>query len=672
MSIIEEIDFIINRKLRPFYYNHLSHYLSPQVFDNLFCLFCSGKISPRVKDIEKNVEYFFFNPHEKENYINFLKRYYPKALDKTIAKADLIVNHVFDLFGSGPVKLGSSIDWHRDFKSGLTWKKEFYKNIEFIRLHDDSDIKVPWELSRFHHLNTLGQAYWISQDEKYVREFVNQLLDWIHFNPPRIGVNWCNPMEVAIRTVNLTSAYFFFKDSPSFTKKIKKVFFKTLLIHQIFIYHNLEFGYRVKQNGHKLQLNDNHFIADLIGLIIPSIVFPTLLFKHIKNKALRWLYREILFQINPDGIHYELSIGYHRLVAEMFLAVAILMQKNRENFGLSIMNKIEQMLDFVQAYIKPDGTAPNTRDSDNSQLFSFTSNSINDHRYILNIGAVLFNRSDFKLNAPTFSHETFWWLGPNGMNKFLELQNIKLNSNSRAFSNSGFFFMKKDQDYLMVNCAGSGLHGYGGHGHNDALSFELSTQGRDVIIDPGTYVYSAEPELRNLFRSTAYHNTIRIDGIEINSFDPNLLFFLPNEAHPKVEKWITKENHDILTCSHSGYLKLSRPVLHRRTMLFNKIKRYWKIIDQLFGNHYHLVEIFFHLAPRLVPYKMFNNHDILFRDRTGFAFLMSMKDHSGWNIEFNKQWVSPSYGIKRRAWTVCCNKLTTLPLKTIFIFQSAS
>ncbi|GAH50185.1 unnamed protein product, partial [marine sediment metagenome] len=48
------------------------------------------------------------------------------------------------------------INWHLDFKSGYVWDRNtWYKKIKTGHL-PGVDIKVPWELSRFHHLTTLG------------------------------------------------------------------------------------------------------------------------------------------------------------------------------------------------------------------------------------------------------------------------------------------------------------------------------------------------------------------------------------------------------------------------------------------------------------------------------------------------------------------------------------
>ena len=101
------------------------------------------------------------------------RAYHELFLDKMedkIAQADLICEHIFDLLGSGLKKLSPQgegyqpIDWHSDFKSGYKWNPgTFYRDIRYGNV-EGVDVKMPWELSRFQHLNTLGQAYLLTAE----------------------------------------------------------------------------------------------------------------------------------------------------------------------------------------------------------------------------------------------------------------------------------------------------------------------------------------------------------------------------------------------------------------------------------------------------------------------------------------------------------------------------
>ncbi len=109
-------------------------------------------------------------------------------------------------------------------------------------------------------------------------------------------------------------------------------------------------------------------------------------------------------------------------------------------------------------------------------------------------------------------------------------QNIRLIS----YPEFGLYLLKSDRVYLAISaiCNKKG-HISRGHVHNDKLSIELNVDGEDLIVDPGTYLYTALPERRRQFRSTRSHSTLRIGEIEQNRAltGGKGLFFLKKDCH---------------------------------------------------------------------------------------------------------------------------------------------
>jgi hypothetical protein len=113
--------------------------------------------------------------------------------------------------------------------------------------------------------------------------------------------------------------------------------------------------------------------------------------------------------------------------------------------------------------------------------------------------------------------------------------NLKEGIEIYAYPDFGLFIYKSPELYLSVRCGSIGQNGKGGHTHNDQLSIELNINGRDIIRDPGTYLYTPVPDKRDYFRSTKVHFTPFVDGKEqndlISSFsmrkrsEPEVLFF---------------------------------------------------------------------------------------------------------------------------------------------------
>jgi len=181
----------------------------------------------------------FMNFENKEKIKEVFKQAFSDSVESVLKNADDICKHTFDLLGSGKVNLGKKINWHCDFKSGYYWDpKTFYLDIKYGD-KKGVDVKVPWELSRFYHLVTLGEGYWLTRDEKYTKEFINEISDWIENNPPQYGVNWKCTMDVAIRVCNWILGYCFFKNSREITNKFLIKFLKSLLgedLHQTIIF----------------------------------------------------------------------------------------------------------------------------------------------------------------------------------------------------------------------------------------------------------------------------------------------------------------------------------------------------------------------------------------------------------------------------------------------------
>ncbi len=258
------------------------------------------------------------------------------------------------------------------------------------------------------------------------------------------------------------------------------------------------------------------------------------------------------------------STGYHRFVTELFLYSFMLCRANNIEIEKRYWSKLHQMLIYIRAYLRPDGFAPLIGDTDSGQVLPFVRRRADDHAYLLEIGVSVFN-------DPTLKPE---------------------HAVSQAFPDAGIYIMRDRDLYLCFNASGAGIQGRGSHGHNDALSIEVSAGGRPFIVDPGTYVYSADLQKRHEFRSTAYHSTVQIDGKEQNTIRVDSPFVIGNEAKPRVLEWKTNDDFDKVVAEHYGY-----PVTHRRTVTFDKRERLWLIDDEFFGEGEHVYEARFHFAP---------------------------------------------------------------------------
>jgi hypothetical protein len=111
-------------------------------------------------------------------------------------------------------------------------------------------------------------------------------------------------------------------------------------------------------------------------------------------------------------------------------------------------------------------------------------------------------------------------------------KSLRTNLSLIQFPNIGIYVFKSDRLYLSIFAGPNGQNDNGGHAHNDKLSFELTLDGNDIEIDPGTYLYTPSTQMRNNFRSAAVHNGPHVRAQEPNNWDRGIagLFKLEDNA----------------------------------------------------------------------------------------------------------------------------------------------
>jgi len=510
-----------------------------------------------------------------------IAEHFPQAREIGIAQADAIRAHRFDLLGSGEVALGPQIDWHADFKSGHVWPLEHHTRLTLTAPQGGFDIKVPWELSRFHHALRLGQAYLFTGEEAYAQEIVDQVTHWIAANPCEFGVNWAGPMDVAIRAVNWLWVCHLIADSPALTPNFLALWLASLRQHGDYLLTHLEDGWP----------RTNHLIANFVGLLYLGLLLPEF------PQAARWrqtgwrLWQEITRQVHPDGMDYEDSLPYHRLVTEMALHAAALCKINgigNPAVPREAGERLKAMLEVIATVTQPDGTVPVIGDADDGRLLPLgvhadPDRAVYEYRYLLALGSLVLDDapSTWAALAGDQWQDALWCFGAEAMARWqVSPPQPVPDLPSRAFPQGGLYVMRHAGLHLTIRAGGVGQDGAGGHAHNDLFSVTLAAYGRPLLIDAGSYTYTADPRARNAFRSTAYHNTLQVNGEEINRLPPDP-FRLCADARVTIHCWISSPHFDLFDGSHDGYARLDVGVIHRRQVWFDKTKGLWLLRDKL-------------------------------------------------------------------------------------------
>lgn len=627
---------IRHRVVRPIVWNILHEPRLSSLSDDRFfqLLDVQGPTTDFLSTFHDHAKFrFFFHPRNKKDFfLDLLARSQP--YDQILEEAQDVLENRFATLGSAKVHLGDRIQWHKDFKSGREWPIRRLTIEEILDLPNPSDIKVLWELSRFHQVWWLGKAHWLTGGEQYAIKFRDLVEDWIKANPVGKGPNWTTAMEVAIRACNWIAGYYFFCESSSIPADFWMRFLKSLYAHGVFISHHLEFS----------SIRGNHFLSNVTGLIFLGIFFRD------TNKGRQWLQwglrnleAEMNHEVYPDGVNHEKSTSYHRLVLELFYSATILCQKNRIPLSPSYLQRLERMFEVVLHYTRPDGSIPLIGDADDGRLFRLSLHEdVNDHRHALSVGAMLFKRTDFKVSAARFDQEALWYFGGEGFEIHQLLRGEPGQLPSRSFPEGGFYIMQGKGSHAFIDAGDIGLRGKGGHGHNDTLSFELWMRGAPLLTDSGTYCYSSDVPARQEFRSVRAHNTITIDHRELAEFI-GLWNIREDRTSPRVNRWESSSERDLLEAEHHGYDVPPLSVIHRRTVVLSKDSFDFGVTDSLLGTGLHEIEGFLHFAPS-VDVELVDGKKAIATNRTGRYIVAA----DAGEFSMLETWFSERYGIREQ------------------------
>lgn len=547
-----------------------------------------------------------------------------KLEDKeTIIKcADQTLNHDFDLLGSGLMHL-DPIPWHSDFKSGYTWQNGTFYRYQRGKTPKDSDIKIPRELNRCHQFLWLGEAYLITQDEKYASELVIQIDNWIDENPLMYSVNWECSMDVAIRAVNWLYALNFISASESFTDGFVARVNKLLYQHAFFIRNNLE---------KVIPFSNNHYFSDLVGLLYLGMFFRERCCGRLWLRyALKHYKKEVLIETMPSGVNYEKSVSYHRLMTELMVFPYTMLVRKGYAFDKKIKDRLAKTVSYINNYTKGNGNSPLVADNDDGRLLPFIYRDFRKHGYLTSEDSTEMRIALQRLtDSDWFSIEE---------------------KSSHLYPDANVVVLRAENSYLFTSCChrwryDKNTGGFvGTHLHNDLLSFVYSIGEHDFIIDPGTYLYTSDIENRNQFRSAKKHNTIVVDDEEQNILSETGAFNLQYNTNAKNLSYFSNEESE---CCEGEYTTINGRFTHRRLFCLGRERLEVKDTLNKEGKRHHAY-MSFHLAEN-VTVKETNDGYILCSD--GLMVRMGFSTKAIVQTRVIEDTVSPSYGMLRPSKTI--------------------
>lgn len=489
------------------------------------------------------------------------------------------------------------------------------------------DNELRWQLHRHKWFIPMGQAYRVSGDEKYAREWVAQYIDWIVKNPmvkltaeqkktadaqtladcENTRFAW-RPLEVADRIQNQCNQFLLFKDAEAFTPEFLTEFLVNYHAHADYILHNYS------DKG-------NHLLFEA-----QRMIYAGTFFKEFKDAA-TWrqsgidiLNREIGVQVYDDGGQFELCPHYHLASINIFLKALEMADINgfRSAFPQSYIDTVEKMIEYYANICYPDYTNP---------CFS-------DAKLIYKAEMI----KNYKAWSKVFPENEFIkYLATEGKEGSLP------HHLSKGYLTTGYFVFRNswasDAVQMVVKAGPPAFW----HNQPDNGTFELWYNGKTLFTDSGSYVYDGPGEVhdqRMWFRQTNSHNTLTLNGKDLENTNSKTLL------------WQPEGDVQVLVTENQSYAKLA----HRRTIFFVD-GSYFVIVDEAIGKARGSVNLFYQMPKGKVPNDREDMHFASELDGDSNMKLqvfgpdgMSMKKEPGWQSTAYKKKqkrIKASFNVKK-------------------------
>lgn len=333
------------------------------------------------------------------------------------------------------------------------------------RHHVDLDV---WNVSEASHLwnfnlhyfeycIALAAAWRHSDDAKYLECFKRLVRAWLRACPYADGDAW-HPYTISLRLVNWLICIDLFGSALS----EDNAFMDTLT-------ESMYLQYRHLLINQETSLRANHYWENLKTLLVCAAAFGE---RDVYQRVMRDFEGQLDEQILPDGIHFERSLMYHKLVLEGMLRVWLAAEQVGYSLPRSFLPKNQAMLNAMASLEKGMGKTPFFNDA--ADGVAKTCDQL-----------VVACKRLFGMDA---------------------------DDSITAFPDAGYYKLYDGDIAVMFDAGKPGPSYMLGHAHCDCLSFELSYKGEPVIVNSGAYAYQSE--LRPYFRSTAAHNTVMVNGEE--------------------------------------------------------------------------------------------------------------------------------------------------------------
>ena len=444
-------------------------------------------------------------------------------------------------------------------------------------------------------LRALAQAYWLTDDERYIAKLVKIATHYVSYVEGRSSWIWIPDMQLARNYQQLMPFM---------------LSWEALSPHDFCVIQSWLSGGCAVSMEEVTNAPGNQLLFNGLGLAWIGVGMPEF------KAAARWRERgfgqvEEFFgegAFYPDGSSKENSYGYVVGASAAGLEALTLARANGWDFLKNLQNPMLLRAEFLAYTAKPDGSYVWTGDSTRGSAVDYVeaiadAENRPDLQYIVSFG---------ERGTPPPRKSSWYAYGGVG---------VMRNDWGR------------DANYLFFDVGPVGVL----HGHEGKLAAEIVAYGRSLVEDLGIHSYATtenDMPFHDFFIASAAHNTVIVDKksqvrLKTGPFTTD---------RPLSNRWYSTATCDFLSGNYTeGYGhaesdEIDQSVGHHRSVIFVKGREvgdleYWIITDRLTGDGIHTCEQLFHLIPVEVSVDL-NTKTVqtVTQDQPNLAFIPAVTD----------------------------------------------
>ncbi|WP_448779157.1 heparin-sulfate lyase HepC [Bacteroides congonensis] len=425
-----------------------------------------------------------------------------------------------------------------------------------MKVADIKDNEFMYQRHRHQWMVPQAKTYRVTQNEAYVKSWIEVYTDWMKNFPCPEGVTpednypWIG-LQVAERVTSQIELMTYYLYSDNFTPEWLSIFLT-------------QFSDEVENIRRNYYSDSNILVTQIYAVTMAGILLPE--FKNAQTwleEGAQKMNQEVELQFNEDGVHYELDPSYHiGAISDFYNIYEIAKANNKQShFPNSYMEALRKATEFVM-----DITYPN-----------YTMDNFNDTRSARMGKSVLIK--NFKRYLEMFpDNENMKWMATEGH------EGKRPTYTAKAYDYSGYYVLRNgwndSKNTTMMILKNNYNPENKWHCQPDNGTFSLYHNGRNFFPDSGVFAYSGDETNRNKFRQTQWHNTMTIFNYNIDKTEGR---FLKMETQDNNTHLIVTENDSYIVKGASGSQQAHNELSHRRAVFYVNNK-FFVLVDEMHGS----------------------------------------------------------------------------------------